>query len=154
MLPLNADFWFVLSPWQRTTCWLLSIFCGLLLVWWLTISPLNAAQEQLIIQQSGQQAALQAQWRTLRALFPPTENVSLPTVQPFSPLDFQETHSQLIRWQPGKNGGELVLESSWERVIETFVRLASCDIQVPAFSLAAGTDLLRFTLKLEHDNDH
>ena len=63
-MSLNADFWFALSPWQRTAGWLLSVFCGLLLVWWLAISPLSAAQAQLNIQQSGQQAALQAQWRT------------------------------------------------------------------------------------------
>ncbi|MDD7994241.1 hypothetical protein [Kosakonia radicincitans] len=152
-MSLNADFWFALSPWQRTACWLLSVFCGLLLVWWLAISPLSAAQAQLNIQQSGQQAALQAQWRTLRALFPPTESAPLPTAQPFSPLDFQETNRQLIRWQPGKNGGELVLETRWEPVTETFALLASCDMQVPAFSLAVGADLLRFTLQLEHDDD-
>lgn len=45
-MSLNADFWFALSPWQRTACWLLSVFCGLLLVWWLAISPLSAAQAQ------------------------------------------------------------------------------------------------------------
>lgn len=152
-MPLNADFWFVLLPWQRTLCWLLSIFCGLLLVWWLTISPLNAEREQLIIQQSGQQAALQTQWRTLRALFPPTERASLPAAQPFSPLDFQEANRQLIRWKPEKNGGELVFETRWEPVTETFVRLARCDMQIPAFSLAVGTDSLRFTLQLERDDD-
>lgn len=153
-MTLNADLWFVLSPWQRTTCWLCSVLCSLFLVWWLAISPLNAAQAQLNNQQSAQQAALKAQWRTLRALFPPTESAFLPAEKPFSPLDFQETDRQLIRWQPGQGGGELILQTRWQPVAETFARLASCGMQVPAFSLTMQDNLLRFTLQLEHNNGH
>ncbi len=152
-MPLNIDLWFVLSPRQRAVCWLLSVFCGLLLMWWLAISPLNTAQERLVNQQREQQVALQMQWRKLRTLFTPPQGLPLSESQDFSPLGFQAPDRQLIRWQPGQDGGELVLETRWSSVAETFALLAGVGMQVPAFSLVADAGLLRFTLRLERDDD-
>lgn len=152
-MPLNVDFWFALPLRLRLAYWLLSMLSGLALVWWLVISPLSAAQVSLASQQSQQHLALQSQWRTLRSLSPPVGELPLPEPRAFSPLDFQESGRQLTRWQPGQGGGELVLETRWEPVAETFRQLAGCGMLIPAFSLLAGDGLLRFTLQLEHDND-
>ena len=52
-----------------------------------------------------------------------------------------------------QGGGEMVLESRWPQAVETFLLLAERDMQIPAFSLSASDNGLRFTLQLEHDDD-
>ncbi|WLI77951.1 hypothetical protein Q5705_05185 [Kosakonia sp. H02] len=152
-MSFNLDTWLALPPPVRVICWLASALCGLSLVWWLSIRPIHNAQAHAVAQQMAQHSVRQAQWRKLRALSLPVEHSPLPDARRFSPLDFQAQDRQLIRWQPAPGGGELVLETRWQRVVETFPLLAERGMLIPAFSLVASEERLQFTLQLEHDND-
>ncbi|WOZ77804.1 hypothetical protein [Kosakonia sacchari] len=149
---LNPDVWFALSLRTRVLCWLLSSLCALALLWWLAISPVKETQMRLVAQQPQQRTKLRAQWQKLHALVPPSETVALPELKAFSPLDFQSQGRQLARWQPVQGGGELVLETGWKGVVETFSLLTERGMQVPAFSLMASEGALNFTLRVEQDN--
>jgi len=149
---LNPDVWFALSLRTRVLCWLLSSLCALALLWWLAISPVKETQMRLVDQQQQQNMKLRAQWQKLHALVPPSESVILPQRRAFSPLDFQSQGRQLARWQPAQGGGELVLATGWEGVVETFSLLTASGMLVPAFSLMAGEGALNFTLRVEQDN--
>lgn len=152
-MALNIDMWLALSPRMRVLFWLISTLLGLLLVWWLVICPQQDVLVRAIAEQAEQSQRRQTQWRKLRALAPPSEHPALPAVRAFSPLDFQAQDRQLIRWQPAQGGGELVLETRWQPVIETFQLLAERGMLIPAFSLIANEDMLHFTLELERDDD-
>ncbi|MDN2487116.1 hypothetical protein MML63_15910 [Kosakonia sacchari] len=149
---LNPDVWFALSLRTRVLCWLLSSLCALALLWWLAISPVKETELRLVAQQQQQRTKLRTQWQKLHALVPPSESLILPEIQAFSPLDFQSQGRQLARWQPAQGGGELVLETGWKGVVETFSLLTERGMQVPAFSLMAGEGTLNFTLRVEQDN--
>lgn len=149
---LNPDVWFALSLRMRVFCWLLSALCALVLLWWLAICPIKETQIRLVTQQQQQRTQLRAQWQKLHALVPPSDSVALPERLTFSPLDFQSQGRQLVRWQPAQGGGELVLETGWQGVAETFSLLTARGMQVPAFSLMAGEGVLNFTLRVEQDN--
>ena len=151
-MSFNSELWFALSPWGRLLCWVISTLCGVLLMWWLFIQPVQYAQARVLAQQTGQQQLWQVQWRKLRALIPPTALPPLPPIRVFSPLDLQAPDRQLIRWQPALGGGELMLESRWPQVVETFSLLAERGMLIPAFSLVASDGVLHFTLQLEHDD--
>lgn len=152
-MPLNADFWFALSPRLRVVCWLTGALCGLMLAWWLVVSPLKDRQVQLRIQQEANESALRAQWRKLRDITPPPQSATDVALSPFTPLDFHTHERQLLRWQPAQNGGEMVLQTQWALVTGSFLMLAQRDMLVPSFSLIAEENGLRFTLGLEHDHD-
>ncbi|MDF7758411.1 hypothetical protein PU683_02530 [Kosakonia cowanii] len=152
-MALNPDVWLALSPRMRAVCWLAATLIGILLIGWFAIRPLNHAQRLTLRQQSALQLELQAEWRKLRALALPEEQIELSEVRRFSPLDFHGQTRQLLRWQPMQSGGEMVLESRWPQAVETFLLLAERDMQIPAFSLSASDNGLRFTLQLEHDDD-
>lgn len=152
-MALNPEVWLALSPRMRVVCWLAAMLIGILLVGWFAIRPLNHAQRLTLRQQSTLQLELQAEWRKLRALALPEEQIELSEVRRFSPLDFHGQTRQLLRWQPMQGGGEMVLESRWPQAVETFLLLAERDMQIPAFSLSASDNGLRFTLQLEHDDD-
>ncbi|XTZ38733.1 hypothetical protein ACQYRI_01350 [Salmonella enterica] len=149
---LDTDIWFALSPRMHRVCWLAATLCSLVLLWWLAIEPLNARQIQLLSQQAERQAALQAQWRKLRALIPPTTPAQAEVRRPFTPLEFQAQERQLVRWQPARRGGEMVLETSWAPAVDLFLQLAEHNMLVPAFSLMADGDTLTLTLRLEHND--
>ncbi len=148
----NAEVWFALSWRTRTLCWLLSTLCALTLLWWLAIRPVTDAQMRIAIHFPNQQTAQREQWRKLRALSIPPDALSVMTLPAFSPLDFQGPERQLIRWQPVAGGGELVLETGWRGVIETFPLLTERGMQVPSFSLQAIEGSIHFTLRVEQDN--
>lgn len=152
-MALNPDVWLALSPRMRAVCWLAATLIGILLIGWFAIRPLNHAQRLTLRQQSALQLELQVEWRKLRALALPEEQIELSEVRRFSPLDFHDQTRQLLRWQPMQGGGEMVLESRWPQAVETFLLLAERDMQIPAFSLSASDNGLRFTLQLEHDDD-
>lgn len=149
---LNADFWLVLSPRTRLLCWLFSVLCGGLLLWWFSISPLKNALGQQLSQQAALQNALHVQWRKLREMSLPIQHEPDAESLAFTPLDFQGEGRQLIRWQPAQNGGEMVLETGWSTVVGTFPLMARRYMLIPAFSLIADETNLRFTLRLEHDD--
>lgn len=152
-MPLNADFWFDLTPRLRFACWLTGACCGLMLAWWLAVFPLKDRQVQLLIQQETHESALRAQWRKVRDITPPQQSATEVASSPFTPLDFHTHEQQLVRWQPAQNGGEMVLQTQWSRVTGTFLMLAQRDMRVPSFSLVTEGNGLRFTLGLEHDHD-
>ncbi len=149
---LNPEGWFALSWPIRALCWLLSTLCALVLFGWLVIRPVTEAQTRLANQHQQQHAAQREQWRKLRALSIPSDALAIPALVAFSPLDFQSPERQLVRWQPATGGGELVLETGWNEVIETFVLLTERGMQVPAFSLLPVEGALHFTLRVEQDH--
>ncbi|CAI8812403.1 pilus assembly protein HofO [Kosakonia quasisacchari] len=149
---LTLDIWSALSLRTRVLCWVLSSLCALALLWWLAICPVKEAQMRLVTQQQQQCTALRTQWQKLHALVTPSESLTLPELRIFSPLDFQSQGRQLARWQPAQGGGELVLETGWKGVVETFPLLTERGMQVPAFSLMTGEGALNFTLRVEQDN--
>jgi len=152
-MALNPEAWLALSPRMRAICWLAATLIGVLLIVWFAIRPLNHAQRLTLRQQSALQPELRAEWRKLRGLALPEEQIELSEVRRFSPLDFHGQARQLLRWQPMQGGGELVLESRWPQAVETFSLLAERGMQIPAFTLSASESGLRFTLQLEHDDE-
>ena len=76
----------------------------------------------------------------------------MPPVQPFSPLDFQDTRTALVHWKPQQNGGELVLDTLWSDVPALFSRLAQQAVSISAFNLAPEGTTLRLSLQLESDH--
>ena len=151
-MPFSLDIWYVLSPRLRILCWLLCMLVCLALAWWITLRPLQVAQARHTARQVELQDAVQKQWRKLHALIPSATFPQLPEPHTFTPLDFQTEGRQLVRWQPAQIGGEMVLETRWEKVAQTFSLLAERDMFIPAFSLAVDEKGLRFTLQLEHEN--
>jgi pilus assembly protein HofO len=70
-------------------------------------------------------------------------------VPPFPPLDFQTAGTQLIRWQPDANGGELTLDAEWVNIPVLFNRLAQRGMGVMTFSVEPGKSRLVVVVRVE-----
>lgn len=114
------------------------------------------------------QARLCAQWRQLqgeraahwrramplRAALSSVQHEETADNAPFSPVDFQRQDTELVGWSPTGRGGDMVLETVWQQVPETFMLLAERGIQVNAFSISAKDERLMLTLQLENGNEN
>lgn len=102
-----------------------------------------------------QHALYVAGWHRLMSL--PRQQVGVESPVPpsvaFSPAAFQRAGARLVSWQPSDKGGELVLDTPWPLVADTFSLLAERDMQVAAFALAGENGTLRFTVRLVHDHE-
>jgi pilus assembly protein HofO len=88
-------------------------------------------------------------WRKLLALKHSLQPVSTEEARPFSAMDFQTDGCQLVSWQPGANGGELVLSGQWRALTKVFSLLANQDMHVTGFSMAPEKQSLKLMLQLE-----
>lgn len=108
-------------------------------------APQNAAWKQ-------QQILRIARWQSvmpLQAALNAAGETNLAESQPFSPVDFQGPGGELMSWMPVGRGGELVLETEWDKVPSVFALLAERGMRVSAFSLQAGKMRHMLTLQLE-----
>lgn len=128
---------------------LLAVLPGLCGGYWLGHQSRNEAQTSRAAWQSQREKNTAGERRLLglRAELVEFGMDSIAT-QPFSPVDFQRQGVRLVSWLPTATGGEMVLETPWQQVAPTFTRLAECDMQVAAFSLAAESGVLRLNLQL------
>lgn len=151
----GPEYWFALTPRMRaawgTGIVLLMLFSG----WWWGIHPLMKDIRLLEVEHRAQHQTRLMRWKTLLPLKPPEsldpERDDESAV--FSPLDFQSTGRDLVRWRALSNGGEMVLASRWQYVPATFVQLAESNMQAAAFSLEVKEETLHFTLQLESNED-
>jgi len=94
-----------------------------------------------------------AHWRKLLTLKRSLQPVSTEKARPFSAMDFQTDSCQLVSWQPGTKGGELVLNGQWSALIQVFYLLANQDMHVSGFSMSPEKQSLKLMLQLE-ENTH
>ena len=88
------------------------------------------------------------QWRRTLALRS-SQAPMVTDLQPFSVMDFQSPQCRLVSWQPLPTGGELVLETQWDALLNTFELLAQRGMRVSGFSMTPARPRLRTTLQLE-----
>lgn len=149
---IHPEIWYALSPRRRSLCWVIGT--GLMLLCAIGVQ-LNIQDHQLTTQQAQQarDAALNARlWTAVRKLSPADNVASTVAARPFSPLEFDTGEMQMVRWQPGNAGGELVVDAVWPQIPRLFSTLARRDVAVVRFSLQPEQQKLRLTLQLERQN--
>lgn len=139
-MPALAERWCELPACWRWGSWL----CCLLLMTLCVLRPISPGIAD------SDSPAFQALWRRVLPLQKGEKNRVSPEFLAFSATDFQTGGSSLRRWQPGNNGGELVLETDWETVPVIFALLAARGMAVTAFSIRPEAGALQMVMQLEH----
>lgn len=153
-MPHDLEFWYAFSPRLRALVGITSIALMLVFCWWGVILPGKTEKRVFETRLVEQRQINQTRWQSLMDLKPPAEpeGIKNESTEAFSPLSFQSTSRQLIRWQPTTTGGEMVLEAQWEQIPHTFLHLADRNMRAESFSLEMKDSLLHFTLQLERDD--
>lgn len=143
--------WLSLSTRRRMAFWLSVTMSCAVLAWLLTVRPYISEQTQRLAELHAQQQSRSQLWTSalpLRQAWGAEATAPLPE-RVFSALAFQTGSTRLLSWHPTGRGGEMVLQTGWQDVPETFTRLAEQDMQVSAFSLALKEGVLHLRLELE-----
>ena len=151
---LNAERWFLLSVRSRVAAWLIVTMSCVGLAWLLTVRPGTSERAQRLADLHAQQQSRSQLWAgimPLRQAVQQAATVPLPEGI-FSALAFQTGSARLLSWHPTERGGEMVLQTGWQDVPETFARLAERRTLATAFSLALKEGVLHLRLELESDN--
>lgn len=149
---IDPDSWCALTSRWRCICWAVSSTLIVLLV---TGVQARLRDRQLATGQAQQvrdtniNAGL---WAAVRKLTPPAQVQSPAITRPFSPLEFDTGDRRMVRWQPGNNGGELVVEAGWAQIPTLFSTLAQRDIAVARFSIQPEKKTLQVVMQLERQN--
>lgn len=138
-MPILAERWCELPASWRWGIWI----CCLLLMTFFTLHTSHSGIAD------SERPAFQALWRRVLPLQKAAKNSVSPVFLAFAATDFQTGGSSLIRWQPGNDGGELVLETDWKTVPVIFSLLATRGMAVRAFSVRPGTGALQMVMQLE-----
>lgn len=152
---LSPEGWLVLSARSRVAAWLSVTMCCALLAWFLAVRPYTGEQTQRLAELHAQQQSRSQLWASIMPLRQAGEQTATASLsgRAFSALAFQTGSARLLSWHPNEHGGEMVLQSGWQDVPETFARLAEQGMQVTAFSLALKEEVLHLRLELESGND-
>lgn len=147
---IDPERWYALSPRWRWLLWSVSsglmLLCATGMQWRMQAQQIATAQARHV-----RDAEIAARlWRTVRQLVPSDPSPSPVASRPFTPLEFDTGEMRMVRWQPGRSGGELVLEATWEQIPALFDTLAQRDMAVGHFSIQPEEKSLRITLQLEH----
>lgn len=148
---LSSERWLALSARSRVAAWLSVTMCCAVLAWLLAVRPYTGERTQRLSELHAQQQSRSRLWANimpLRQAGEPAATAPLPG-RAFSALAFQTGSARLLSWHPTEHGGEMVLQTGWQDVPETFARLAEQDMQVTAFSLALKEEVLHLHLVLE-----
>jgi len=148
---LNPERWLSLSAHSRSAIWLTIALVCAALAWLLAVRPCMREQTQRLAEIRAQQQSRSQLWAGVMPLRQ-AEEPTTSTIRPdraFSALVFQTGSARLLSWHPNARGGELVLQTGWQNVPETFARLAEQHMQVTAFSLALKEGVLHLRLELE-----
>lgn len=150
----GPEFWYALSPRLRALAGITAIALVLMGGWWGLILPGKTERLRGDATLAERRQACQNRWQALMNLKPPieAEQINSGEGEAFSPLLFQSSGRQLIRWQPGASGGEMALAAQWAEVPQTFIYLAERNMRAAAFSLEQKESGLHFTLQLERDD--
>lgn len=152
---LSPERWLSLSTHRRVVFWLSVTMSCAVLAWLLTVRPYISEQTQRLAELHAQQQSRSQMWTStlpLRQAWGAEATAPLPE-RVFSALAFQTGGARLLSWHPTERGGEMVLQTGWQDVPETFARLAGQNMQVTAFSLALKEEVLHLRLELESGND-
>ncbi|MGK9174254.1 hypothetical protein KXR87_13635 [Yokenella regensburgei] len=153
-MPRDVESWYGLAPWLRGFCGVMLLTLCLMCCWFGILRPAEAEQQALDGKRVTQQHALRHRWRTLMELKPPAGD-AVPTTavrEAFSPLSFHSAGRQLLSWEPTPTGGEMLLETRWSAVPQTFLQLSEENMLAKGFSLALKENVLHFALQLERNN--
>lgn len=148
---LSPERWLSLSSRSRWATWLMITLSCAALAWLLAVRPCMTEQAQRLAELQAQQLSRSRLWASIMPLRRAEEQaaaVAQPT-RAFSALAFQTSSARLLSWQPNERGGEMVLQTGWQEVPETFARLAEQRMQATAFSLALKEGVLHLRLELE-----
>lgn len=148
---LNPERWRSLSARSQSVIWLTMVFGCVALAWLLALRPCLREQTQRLAAIGAQQQSRSQLWASAMPLRQAEEQATtaIPPERAFSALAFQTGSARLLSWHPNARGGELVLQSGWQDVPETFARLAEQRMQAIAFSLALKEGVLHLRLELE-----
>ncbi len=112
--------WCESRPWHRVLCWCMGSLLAGLAAWGALLRPVDrqcAERQRQLIEEVSTHASL---WPVVRkGPFRP-DAVKARELAPFSPLDFQNDETTLVRWKPLQNGGELTLDAEWQAIPELF----------------------------------
>lgn len=153
---LSAERWLARAARSQQVIWLtIALGCGAL-VWLLTLRPATSVQAQRLAGLHAQQQSRSQLWATIMPLRQAEEQAATTprSERGFSALAFQTGSARLLSWHPNEHGGELVLQTGWQDVPETFARLAEQNMQVTAFSLVLNEGVLHLRLELESGNEY
>jgi len=151
---LSPERWLALSARSRVAVWLTGTAICAVLAWLLAVRPYASEQAQRLARLHAQQQSRSQLWASIMPLRAgeQTATASLPG-RAFSALVFQTGSARLLSWHPTGDGGEMVLQTGWRDVPESFARLAEQGMQVSAFSLALKEGVLHLRLELESGDD-
>lgn len=152
---LNPDRWLSLSARSRGATWLMVTLGCAALAWLLAVRPCTSKQTQRLADLHAQQLSRSQLWASimpLRQAEAQAATAPLPG-RAFSALAFQTGSARLLSWHPNARGGEMVLQTGWQDVPETFARLAEQRMQATAFSLGLKESVLHLRLELESGDD-
>ncbi len=152
---LSPERWLALSVRSRGAAWLSVTMCCAVLAWLLAVRPYTGERTQRLAELHAQQQSRSQLWANIMPLRRAGEQAATAPLpgRAFSALAFQTGSARLLSWHPNEHGGEMVLQSGWQDVPETFARLAEQGMQVTAFSLALEEEVLHLRLELESGND-
>ncbi|WP_312282898.1 hypothetical protein [Pseudescherichia sp.] len=148
---LNPERWLSLSAHSRSAIWLTIALGCAALAWLLAVRPCIHEQTQRLAEIRAQQQSRSQLWADVMPLRQ-AEELATSAILPeraFSALAFQTGSARLLSWHPNARGGELVLQTGWQDVPETFALLAKQRMQATAFSLALKEGVLHLRLELE-----
>lgn len=150
----GLEFWYALSPRVRGLTGIIAVALILGFCWWALVLPGKTEQLTIEAKWAERRQECQTRWQELMNLKPPieAEQINSGEGEAFSPLLFQSSGRQLIRWQPTASGGEMALAAQWAEVPQTFIHLAERNMRAAAFSLEQKESGLHFTLQLERDH--
>ncbi|WP_336856415.1 hypothetical protein [Pseudescherichia vulneris] len=148
---LNPERWLSLSARSRGAIWLTMALGCTALAWLLAVRPCMREQTQRLTEIRAQQQSRSQLWASAMPLrqAEEQETTAILPERAFSALAFQIGSARLLSWHPNAHGGELVLQTGWQDVPETFARLAEQRMQATAFSLALKGGVLHLRLELE-----
>lgn len=148
---LSPERWLARSAHSRGAAWLIVTMSCAVLAWLLTVRPYTSEQTQRLAELHTQQQSRSQLWANIMPLRQAGEQAATAPLpgRAFSALAFQTGSARLLSWHPNEHGGEIVLQTGWQDVPETFARLAEQGMQVTAFSLALKEEVLHLRLKLE-----
>ena len=133
----------------RFLCWSISTFAVLLGAFWIVVRPASQQTASLSVDHERAITAIGTLWVSARQHHAGEVEHESAAVLPFSPLDFQTGGTQLIRWQPDANGGELTLDAEWINIPVLFNRLAQRGMGVMTFSVEPGKSRLVVVVRVE-----
>lgn len=152
---LSPERWLALSARSRVAAWLAGTAICATLAWLLAVRPYASEQAQRLAELHTQQQGRSQLWASIMPL---RQGWGAETTAPlsgraFSALAFQTGSARLLSWHPTGHGGEMVLQTGWQDVPETFARLAEQGMRVSAFSLTLKEGVLHLRLELESGDD-